>query len=129
MFLATCIKEGEDDLVCDLAEYYGIYDYKSMSPMLIATLTAGLREDSRTMLRIAGCRISCEKRLLALITDNTALLLRAYIQAHSKKRAPEHKSIFGQLMGIEEKKETDTLKSFDSPDDFENYWKKRVENA
>jgi len=35
----------EDALVCDLAETYGIYNYRSLPATLVATFSVGLREN------------------------------------------------------------------------------------
>lgn len=96
---------------------------------LISTLTAGLREDSRTMMRITECRIPRNERLLANIVDNTALLFRAFIQSRSKKRLPEYDSVYEKLMGFEKQKQNTKLKGFDSEEDFLEYWNKRNTNA
>ncbi len=96
---------------------------------LISTLVTGLREDSRTMMRINKCKIPRDERLLALIVDNTALLLRAFLQSRSKKRLPEYESIFVKLMEVEKQEPDNKLKGFDSEDDFFEYWNKRNTNA
>ena len=48
------IRFDEDALICDLAETYHIYDYRSLPVKLVATLSAGLRDDSRIKLKAAG---------------------------------------------------------------------------
>ena len=57
MILAGMLKTDEDALICDLAETYHIYDWQSYPLGLIATLAAGLRDDSRIKMRLAGCRV------------------------------------------------------------------------
>ena len=100
-----------------------------MPVTLIATLTVGLREDSRTMMRITKCKIPRNERLLALIVDNTALLLRAFLQSRSKKKLPEYESVFEKLIGVEKQEQNTKLKGFDSEEDFFDYWNKRNSNA
>ena len=44
----------KDALLCDLAETYHIYDYKSLPCKMVATFSCGLRADSRIKMKIAG---------------------------------------------------------------------------
>ena len=63
------IQLDEDALICDLSETYHIYDYRSLPVRLVATLAAGLRADSRIMLRASDMTVSQETILLACIAD------------------------------------------------------------
>jgi len=68
------INLNEDALICDLAETYQIYDYRSLPVKLAATLSAGLRDDSRIKLFAAESSVSAETLLLASIADNLTLI-------------------------------------------------------
>lgn len=81
------------------------------------------------MMRITKCKIPRDERLLALVVDNTALLLRAFIQSRSKKRLPEYDSVFEKLIGVEKPEPNTKLKGFDSEEDFLEYWNKRKKDA
>lgn len=48
------IADHEDALICDFAEYYGIYNYKSLPVRYLATLATGLRADSRVKGELMG---------------------------------------------------------------------------
>lgn len=74
MTLAHLLKEGEDEIICDLAETYNIYDYKGMSPSLVATLVLGLNDNSRIKRKITGSKISLDQMLYALMVDNLQYL-------------------------------------------------------
>lgn len=63
------INTDESALICDLAETYNIYDYKSLSPLKIATFCVGLRDDSRIKLKMNGLDVPFETLLLAMMTD------------------------------------------------------------
>ncbi len=65
----------EQALICDLAETYSIYDYRSLTPIQVATFSVGLREDSRIKLKMSGNKVSLETTLLAMINDRLAILL------------------------------------------------------
>ena len=68
---------GKDEhaLVCDLAETYQIYDYRSYPVGLIATLAAGLRDDSRIKMQLNDIPIPVETILLIAIYDRLNLLM------------------------------------------------------
>lgn len=54
MTLAGMIKTDRDALLCDLAETYGIYDIRSLPVQTIATLSSGLRDNSRIKMKLRG---------------------------------------------------------------------------
>lgn len=64
----------EDELVCDLAEVYGVFSYRSMDPKLIATLCMGLRDDSRIKMKISNSRVTLSQALWARIADELTFL-------------------------------------------------------
>ena len=53
MILASMINLSEYALICDFAETYHIFDYRSLPVKLAATLSAGLRDDSRSKMIMA----------------------------------------------------------------------------
>lgn len=69
------IKLDEDALICDLAETYHIFDYMSHPASFIATLAAGLRDDSRIKQKISDRKAPLNTILLAGITDRLSVLL------------------------------------------------------
>lgn len=69
MTLASMINLDEDALICDLAETYQIFDYRSLPVKLVATLSAGLRDDSRIKMAAAGAPASQNTIMLAIIAD------------------------------------------------------------
>ena len=76
----------EDMLICDLAETYGILDYRALPVRLLATLAAGLRDDSRTKMRISAIRTPQNTLLLAAIVDRLSLLVWAKTKDAQKGR-------------------------------------------
>ena len=79
------INLDEDALICDLAETYRIYDYRSLPVKLVATLSAGLRDNSRIKLRIADSPVSLETFILASVADNLTLLRAGFSKDNRKK--------------------------------------------
>ena len=61
----------KDALLCDLAETYHIYDYKSLPCRMVATFSCGLRENSRIKMKMAGIDPIPEQILMAAIADGT----------------------------------------------------------
>ena len=100
------IELDEDALICDLAETYQIFDYRSLPVQLVATLSAGLREDSRIKLRAAGSPVSMETIILSAIADNLALL-----RAGFDKRAKEPFLFTEAINGEKKKKQTMSFKT------------------
>jgi hypothetical protein len=64
----------EEALICDLAETYGIFDYESLPVQTVATLSIGLRGDSRIKLAAAGRKLGTTDALLATIADYLAMI-------------------------------------------------------
>ena len=79
------INLNEDALICDLAETYKIYDYRSLPVRLAATLSAGLRDNSRIKLLMADSSVSLETHILASIADNLTLLRAGFSKDYNKK--------------------------------------------
>lgn len=110
------LKLDKDALICDLAETYGIYDWRSLPVRTVATLSAGLRDDSRIMMKLSGQTVSARDQLLAGIFDHVALIM------WSKTKDAEHnrnrpKSILMAMLHPEGKGNNDLMK-YASGEDF-----------
>lgn len=110
--------ENRDALVCDLAETYGIFDYRALPAFQLATLAAGLREDSRIKLRLSGGKVPRSEMLLAAAVDRLSLL----VWFLSEEGTERPKSILDILLGEEKKDNSDTV-GFETGADFEAAWK------
>ena len=86
MILAAMLERSEDSLICDLAETYHIYEMRSFRASYIATLAAGLREDSRIMMLFSGNKIRPSLLLQAASLDKLALLWWAETKDGQKNR-------------------------------------------
>ena len=62
-----------NELVCDMAETYGVFDWRALPARLAATLAAGLRDDSRVKLAAAGSKVSPQLLVAALAADSLRL--------------------------------------------------------
>ena len=104
----------EDALICDLAETYGVYDYRALPLQTVATLGLGLSYNSRIKQRMAGITVPFDTFLLAQVVDNLSLLcwLNSEDGAKNRNRPP---LISARLRVVEDK---DTGRYAD-PTDFE----------
>ncbi len=123
MILAGMIREDETALICDLAETYGIMDWKALPLRTAAALSAGLREDSRIKMRIAGVKADQHTLLLAAAVDRLSLLVWAKTKdAESGRNKPE--SIFERLTSRPEEKKEVTV--FSSAEEFNRAWQQAI---
>lgn len=119
MTLASMINFDEDALICDLAETYQIYDYRSLPLKLVATLSAGLRDDSRIKLSAAGYTASQDTILLATIADRVEAF-RYGFSRDAAKGINQPPSIVSAILGEESKKKKQSgLVTFRTPEEFE----------
>lgn len=106
----------EDALVCDFAETYQIYDYRSLPLRLAATLAAGLRDDSRIKMLAAGMPVTQEELLLAAIADRVELFRYGFTKdAERGLHAPQ--SLVEKMCGMNDKSRE--IAAFGSPEAFE----------
>lgn len=116
MILVAMLKEGRDELICDFAETYHIYDIMAYPVSLIATLAAGLGEKSRIRMKMGGQSITTEESLLSLIFDKLNWLCWTKTkEAEHRRNMPE--SLYAILTGTSKKKEA--VRSFATPEEFE----------
>ena len=74
MVLAATVAADEDALICDLAQYYQVFDWRRLPLRTAATLTDGLPVTSRTKTRMAGLSVPFDLFLLAMAIDNLSML-------------------------------------------------------
>jgi len=118
MILSAMLDASETDLICDFAETYGVYDWRSLPLQTAATLAVGLRGDSRIKMRLAGTKLTTTEYLLAVAVDYLALLWWAKTK-DGQKGANRPKSIREMLAGDNEGKDKgNDIVAFDSPEDF-----------
>lgn len=111
------ISLDEDALICDLAETYKIYDYRSLPVQLVATLAAGLRDNSRIKLRAAGISVSQDTLLLACIADRVEAFRFGFTKAAESGETPP--SLVNLLLGEKKSNTNKGVMSFNSVDEFE----------
>lgn len=108
------IATDRDALICDMAEVYGVFDLYALPVRLLATLAAGLREDSRIMLAMAGMKAIPPMFTLVRVADAFTVLL----QGMAGKKAGSMPELYGDIMAGKQQKTKDTA-AFDSIEEFE----------
>ncbi len=114
------IAADRDALICDLAETYGILDIRGLPATLLATLSSGLRENSRIKMRLSGEKLPRHILLLAAAVDRLSILVWQQTQ-NGQEGINAPKSIVDALMGI--KSDESDLEVFDTTEDYETEWK------
>lgn len=103
-----------DELTCDMAETYGIFDIKRVPVKLLATLAVGLRDDSRVKMAKRGVRVDDKTLLLAQIVDmlggtnpksEQSLTMQCFVRHAETEQAPKEQ-----------------YEIFDSPEAFKKRW-------
>lgn len=90
------IREDEQALICDLAEAYRILDYRSLPSRMAATLSCGLRADSRIKMKLNGNQVPYYVELLMGAVDRLTLLVYAQTK-DAQKGTNKPKLLLDQL--------------------------------
>ncbi len=111
------IRTDEDDLICDLAETYQIYDYKQLPLKTVAVFSYGLRENSRIKMKMSQNNATFDTMLLAGINDRLSQLIW-FKTEDGQKRKNRPQSIVDVLNGTIPSSGKSSL-SFNSGKEFE----------
>lgn len=104
-----------DELTCDMAESYGIFDVKRVPVQLLATLAAGLRDDSRVKRAATNTPYSDEIILLASIADSLRWIV--WSKTEDGVKGQNRPAPFLDFYIKKDKPESE-FESFESPEDF-----------
>lgn len=109
------IATDESALICDFAETYHIYDYKSLPLSRVAIFAVGLRENSRIRMKINNMKYTLETMLMASAVDRLSNMV--WMQTKDGVNGINRpKSILSSLLKEEV---ANDIESFSTPDDFE----------
>lgn len=115
MALAGMMAVDKTALICDLAETYGVLNYKELPVETLAALSAGLRENSRIKMKMAGVKIQSEILLLAAAVDRLTFLAWSKTK-DAEKGQNRPKSIVDILNGSAR---GNNIMAFDTAEEFE----------
>lgn len=110
------ITEDENAYICDMAQYYHIYDYKSIPIDLVVILSAGLPDDSRIMRKLKHQPLSLSELMLASIYDDLNLLLWSFSKDGGHNRNKPQSVV--QILTGEEKNNNQNV-SFNTSNEYE----------
>ena len=120
IILTNMIRTDNNALICDLAETYHIYDYRSLPCSVVAALSVGLRDNSRIKLKLSGMRVSLETMLLASIAD-AARLIWWGLTEDGRKNRNRPVSILQTIINKPEDRSPDIV-TFSDGDSFAAEW-------
>ncbi len=69
------LREAKEELLCDFAEYYHIYDLRQFPVSYIAILAKGLRPESRTKMKISNTEVTFDRLAMATLIDGVNILI------------------------------------------------------
>ena len=124
------INEGEDELICDLAETYQIYDYKSLPVRLVAIFSCGLDDDSRIKRKLRNEKYSArdfEQRILVALFDRINWITWSKTE-DGTNNVNQPDSLYDSLYRPEKNAEKQVI-SFSSGDDFVREYNRRIQHA
>ena len=110
-----------DAVICDLAETYNILDYRSLPVTLLATLCAGLHDDSRIKMRMMGLRKIAPSFAFVHIADTLTVLLHALTGSKNKPK------LYQDIMADKQQKKKAT--GFSSIEEFEKARQRLLNNG
>lgn len=110
-----------DALICDLAETYNVLDYRSLPIMLLATLAAGLHDDSRIKMKLGGLRRVAPTFLSVHTADVLTMILASLSGA---KKQP---TLYRDIMTDKLPRENTT--GFSSIEEFEEARRRFMDNV
>ena len=113
------LKRYRDELICDFAEEYHIYNIYQLPAQLTATLAVGLRADSRVKTKLAGLEFPAYFMLLAGISDKLSLL-NWHITGEQGGVPPLI------LSSLTDTDVNNSIQSMASGEDFEAEWRQRT---
>ena len=111
-------KRYRNELLCDFAETYHIFQMEGLPARMCATLFCGLRESSRVKLKLAHRKVPFETELMAACYDMLHLLVYSKTKDASKGRN-KPQMLVNKLIDLDKE---ETIMAFSSPDEFMKAW-------
>lgn len=107
-----------------MAQVYGVYDFRALSPVTAAALATGLPDDSRVKRFRSGEKYSFDQRVMMLIYDRVNWLMWSKTKAAQKGGDPPLplEQLIEQTAAQQEEQK---LMGFDSPEELMDYLYKR----
>lgn len=120
------LRADRDALICDLAETYGVFDYRSLPATMVATLAAGLGDDSRSKRSLSHRTAPRSEILLAAAVDRLSRIAWL-LSAVCPTQGEPPKSVLSAILGEVKTATAMDAQVFASAEAFEEAWRKRTE--
>ena len=120
------IATDENALICDFAETYHIYNYRSLPVSLAAILCVGLRDDSRIKMKIAGSKVPFSTLILGMISDQLGHLIWS-MSEDGRRGQNRPQRIIDILYDADNKPSASDILTFDTPESFEKTRQRIIE--
>ena len=111
------IASDEDALVCDLAETYGVFNYRAFPPRTVATLCFGLSVNSRVRSRQMGLSVPLDTFLAAQTVD--AIRMLCWLNSKDGEKNQNRPDTISDKLILKEPVSDNGR--FADPDEFERY--------
>ena len=113
------IRDDESILICDLAETYGVFEYRQLPLHVVAALFSGLRDNSRLRQKIDGIHGDEKDVMLAFIADGISAIYSALTGTKQGKSLTKQMFERTQVDDSEEgRRESARGAVFESAEDF-----------
>lgn len=121
MALAGMWSAAKDELICDFAETYHIYDLRALPVRTLAVLACGLGRNSRVWAKTQGFDARWSEIVLAMCADRLAVLAWQNTEdGHKGENYPT--MLTPALLGMSDQSDEPTYEVFDTGDDFMAAW-------
>lgn len=120
MALAGMWSAAKDELICDFAETYGIYDLRALPVRTLAVLACGLGRNTRVWAKTQGFKAKWSDIVLALCADRLAVL--EWQNTQDAANGENYPSMLApELLGMSDQSEK-RYETYDSGEDFMAAW-------
>ena len=119
--------KARNELICDFAETYHIYELGSLPLNTVAILACGLRDNSRTKLKLTGATVAPDLLLLAHAVDRLSLML--YKDTKDARKGFNRPVSFVDLMLGRSTNQHVKCDAFDTVEDFQKAREKILAEA
>ena len=115
----------KNELICDFAEYYHIYDLNAFDLRYVAILAVGLRDESRTKIKMNDMKLGMQTLMLAKIADNTSFLVWAKTEdgMHNVNRPPMI------LEALAKANDPEAVQGYETAEDFRAEYERRIKHG
>ena len=112
------INTDEDLFICDMTETYGVFNYRGLPLSLVATLSSGLRNNSRIRMKMDDAKVEFNTLMIAAMVDQLSFLAWTKTKdAEDGMNKPE--SIVKSILG---EKENGQYETFETEKEFLTEW-------